>query len=379
MPDVRGLYARYGIRLPALTDGWASVRCFSGRHRDRNPSARIHLRSGGFRCFSCSAGGGVLDALELLGVDRDEARRLAVDYGILDPPKRSRRPAQPTSGAVAELPKVDSPAVAAGHGELVDYDQLSTGPAALRDRTWVYVDRVGTPVGRVRRLDLADGSKRIWQERPVGDSWAAGLDGIRLPLYQLPLILTAAREGMRVLVVEGEKAVDALDRIGFLATCNSGGAGKWRPEHTRALAGANVVAIADSDLAGRLHAIDVTEQLDAAGVTVLAPWDPFPVRRDGSDVVDYLAELAATERAVVDGIGVRDLRERLRDHLRAQLARQGPADPGSLQHSRERARFLDDPADRAELDCQACGDNRVHRVSHGLAFCPCGAYREAPA
>jgi hypothetical protein len=127
-----------------------------------------------------------------------------------------------------------------------------------------------------------------------------------------------------------------------------------------------------------LHAIDVTEQLHAAGVTVLAPWDPFPVRRDGSDVVDYLAQLAATERAVVQGIAAHALREKLRDHLHHELARLLPADPGSLQRSRERARFLDDPAGRLELDCGVCGDNRVHRVSHGLAFCPCGAYREAP-
>src|SRR5262245_41445047 len=85
---------RFGVRLPELSDGWASTRCFSGRHRDRHPSARVHLRSGGFRCFACDAAGGVLDALELLGVhDRGEARRIAVEYGILAPSQpRPRRP-----------------------------------------------------------------------------------------------------------------------------------------------------------------------------------------------------------------------------------------------------------------------------------------------
>src|SRR5262245_57685060 len=94
------MYRRYGVTLrPAPdTSDWATVRCFSGRHDDRHPSARVHLRSGGFRCFTCGAYGGALAALELLGVrDATERVRVAVDYGILDRPirPRARPPAAP--------------------------------------------------------------------------------------------------------------------------------------------------------------------------------------------------------------------------------------------------------------------------------------------
>jgi hypothetical protein len=38
-----------------------------------------------------------------------------------------------------------------------------------------------------------------------------------------------------VAVVEGEKDADSLARIGVLATCNAGGAGKWTADHAKFL------------------------------------------------------------------------------------------------------------------------------------------------
>ncbi len=56
--------------------------------------------------------------------------------------------------------------------------------------------------------------------------------------YRLPELLTAVAEGREVYVAEGEKDVDRLHREGVTATCNPGGAGKWRPEYARHFAGA---------------------------------------------------------------------------------------------------------------------------------------------
>jgi hypothetical protein len=373
MGDVTGLYRRFGVRLPGLADGWASTSCFSGLHRDRNPSARVHLHSGGFKCFGCGARGGVLDALQLLGVhDREEARRLATEYGILEAPVRRRSSSRQ--------------AIARDHQQRtkpdgrVDYDALPTGPAIRHDRTWTYVDEHGEPVGRVRRLDLAGGGKRIWQERIEGGRWLPGLNGATLPLYQLPLVRTCARQGRRVLVVEGEKAVDGLERIGLVATTNTGGAGKWKPQHSSALAGATVIAICDSDLAGRLHAVDVTESLLAAGVDVRMPLDLFELRDDGSDIVDYLSAIADSARAVgTEAAREGDLRQRLRWNLERELARQLPVDVDDLHRFVERARYVADPAGKMLLACESCGSERPQRLSHGLAYCGCGAFRVVPA
>ncbi len=376
MADVVGLYRRFGVRLPELRDGWVSTRCFAGSHQDRHPSARVNLRSGGFRCFTCGARGGALDALQLLGVrDRDEARRLAVDYGVLDPPKRPRTSVPRPEPTPRPAPAAET-APAASVGGRVDYDRLND---AVHDRAWVYVDEHGRPVGRVRRLDLTDGTKRIWQERPAGDGWLPGLDGGELPLYRLPLVLAAARQHRPVLVVEGEKAVDALDRVGLLATTNAGGAGKWRPDHTAALAGATVTVICDSDLPGRLHAMDVTVHMVAAGVDAKTPLDLFPLQNDGADLVDYLAGVADTVHAVTPGIDADELRSRLRRILERELARCLPANTDDLYRLAEHARYLNDPDGQTIVACPSCNQERPHKVSHGVAYCVCGAQQPAPA
>ena len=58
--------------------------------------------------------------------------------------------------------------------------------------------------------------------------WTWKLGKIRRVLYRLPRVLEAAQSGDGVFVVEGEKDVEALERAGVTATCNPGGAGKWR-------------------------------------------------------------------------------------------------------------------------------------------------------
>lgn len=371
-PDVIGLYQHRGVRLrppPTSLQQWTTVRCFTGAHNDRHPSARVNLRSGGFRCFACGAAGGALAALEILGVyDPDERVRLAVEYGILDEPVKPR-PKPPIPPPTPPPPVAPQP---------IDYNRLDAVPAGGRERCWTYTDAAGTPVGRVKRLDMPAG-KRVWQERPEGDQWLPGLEGRLLPLFRLPEVLEHARDGDQVLIVEGEKACDALDRIGMFATTNAGGAGKWRDDHTMALTGATVTAIVDSDLAGRLHGADVTERLDLANINARMPLDLGELRNDGYDVVDYLTGLAETLRAIQPEIDPDNLRLVLQRSLQRELGRQLPADHDALRRFVERARYIADPDGRELLECDQCRQERPHRVSHGIAFCPCGHHRPVAA
>lgn len=361
------MYLRYGIRLrpPTETAQWATVRCFAGTHQDRHPSARVHLRSGGFRCFTCGAAGGALAALELLGVrDPTERVQAAVDHGILDKPVRPRQ--RPTLiPPPTPPPPVTTP---------VDYSRVGGAPA--RERAWVYENHAGEPVGRVKRVDLPTG-KKVWQERHDNGQWLPGLDGTQLPLYRLPQVLDHAAAGLQVVVVEGEKACDALDRVGVFATTNAGGAGKWRDDHTVSLHGADVTVICDSDLAGRLHAADVTRSLLDAGATVRMPLDLYDFRNDGSDVVDHLAAITETVRAVQPDVDIDTLRTSLRRNLDREIARQLPAGIAPLQRFVERARYIADPAGYDLVDCGRCGQKRPHRLSHGIKFCPCGHHQPA--
>lgn len=111
----------------------------------------------------------------------------------------------------------------------------------------------------------------------------------RKPLYRLPEVIKAARQGGTIYVVEGEKDADALIHLGHVATCNydgaggSGSASKWRPEYTEALRGAEVIVIADRDVPGRLHASRVWTELRDAGI-VCSYAEPAL----GKDVSDHL-------------------------------------------------------------------------------------------
>jgi 5S rRNA maturation endonuclease (ribonuclease M5) len=345
----------------------------------------VNLDGGQFRCHACGSKGGVLDALQLLGVyDRDEARRLAVEYGIEGVGRRrSRKPlpgvhrGPPTPTPQQSKPKPRKRAARPEKAARIDW----TAPLPQREpeRAWVYHGPDGAAVGRVCLMGLTvDGKKIVESQRWNGTAFVSGLDGKRLPLYRLPDVLARARKGGRVIVVEGEKCVHALDKIGLLATTNPGGAGKWWPEYTRALRGASVVVFADCDHDGRMHAIRVTQELRGAGVTVSMPVDVAPYEQNGFDIYDELAAVAETIRRVPPDVPAATLPYRIRwmllDHVYAKYLRAAlPANADALREKMERMQAA--VSQRPLLHCDDCGQERPHRIAAGLAYCPCGAFR----
>jgi putative DNA primase/helicase len=109
---------------------------------------------------------------------------------------------------------------------------------------------------------------------------------VRRVLYRLPELL-AADPAAVVFVPEGEKDVDAMRALGFVATCNVGGAGKWRTEYSESLAGRHTVILADNDEPGRKHAQHVAKSLagKAKSIKILE----LPGLPDKGDVSDWLA------------------------------------------------------------------------------------------
>ena len=100
------------------------------------------------------------------------------------------------------------------------------------------------------------------------------------PLYMLPQVRKAIEDGKRIYLTEGEKDAEALQWITTgAATCNSGGAGKWRDEYAHQLRGAKRITLfRDNDEAGLIHVKTYAAKLILAGFTdidVLAPPAPF--------------------------------------------------------------------------------------------------------
>jgi putative DNA primase/helicase len=127
--------------------------------------------------------------------------------------------------------------------------------------TYDYCDADGAPLFQVCGME----PKAFRQRRPDAtalDGFTWNLKGVRQVPFRLPELTAALRDGDTVFIAEGEKDVEALRANGFAATCNAGGANKWRTEFGEYFDGAKcVVVIADKDAPGREHAADVAEKL----------------------------------------------------------------------------------------------------------------------
>ncbi|MFZ5448166.1 MAG: AAA family ATPase [Thermodesulfobacteriota bacterium] len=159
-------------------------------------------------------------------------------------------------------------------------------------KTYDYQDPTGKMVYQVCRMDPKD----FRQRRPDGKGgWIWNIAGVDRVPYRLPELLKAET----VYIVEGEKDVDRLRTLGFTATCNPGGAGKWRTEFRRFFQGKRVVVFPDNDDPGRGHAQNVARNLYGLAVVVRVVELPgLPEKGDVSDwlkaggTADQLKELA---------------------------------------------------------------------------------------
>ena len=161
------------------------------------------------------------------------------------------------------------------------------GKAALV-AAYDYRDESGNLLFQVCRLEPKDFRQR--KPDPMQpDGWTWKTTGCRRVLYRLPETLAAVQRGDAIHIAEGEKDVAALVQAGFAATCNPGGAGKWRTEYTATLKGAGVVIVADKDAPGRKHAADVAGQLQGVAATVKVIELPDVAGQPVKDAADFFS------------------------------------------------------------------------------------------
>ena len=102
---------------------------------------------------------------------------------------------------------------------------------AAPEATFDYRDEQGALLYQVLRFP----GKQFSQRRSDGNGgFVDKLGDCRRVLYRLPELMGADPDRW-VLVPEGEKHVDELIRLGFVATTNAGGAQSWKPEYAACL------------------------------------------------------------------------------------------------------------------------------------------------
>ena len=132
------------------------------------------------------------------------------------------------------------------------------------EAVYPYKDREGRPL-RGRPL-----SRQALPAAPTGPGPVQPLHlepgRLERVLYRLDELWAAYEQGVDTLhIAEGEKDVEAIFANGGIATCNPGGAGKWRPEYSQQLPPfTRILVVADEDEKGRQHARDVARSLKAS-------------------------------------------------------------------------------------------------------------------
>jgi AAA domain len=155
-----------------------------------------------------------------------------------------------------------------------------------------------------RKVNPFDRKDKQYPQNPSAgkDGWTTGkgcMDGVERILYRLPELL-AADPTEPVFICEGEKCTDAVRELGLVATCNSGGAGKFAKgggaDYLEALRGRELVILTDSDLPdpkrhgrrkGHDHEQDVALKVKPIARCVKA-FELPGVPADGGDVFDWI-------------------------------------------------------------------------------------------
>lgn len=249
--EVRSYYA---IRVPSLN--LTTHREWRGKcpvHQGTNPNFAVNSETGLAQCHSQCQRGWDLISLEqeLSGVDFPRAKEKV--YEIVGRPK---------------VP-----------WEERDFQSV-----------YDYTDEAGKLLYQVIRKV----GKKFVQRRPDNGGWIWGLGETKRVPYRLEKIRHAEFCG----IVEGEKDVLSLERIGMVATCNNGGAGNFQSQLAQYFANKHVAIFPDNDEPGREHAVKVAEILAPVAKSLkIVELPDLPPKGDVTDfvnaggTVDQLREL----------------------------------------------------------------------------------------
>ena len=306
----------YTAKCPAHQDRTASL-TLTEKQSAKDGKTRVYL--------CCHAGCANTDVMAALGitakdliVDPDPARPAAGSQAS----GRKARPAAPVNVHQAD-PKASAPAETHADPQ-PDKEELKPD-WEHPDRIYSYTDEEGRELFQVVRLHYLEGKsgKTFRQRMKATEQQKADAKAGKLKinregyvnsvpaeirdntLYRLPDVIRAIAEGKPVFVVEGEKDVETLERLGHCATCNPGGAGKWREGYSRRLAGADVIILPDNDskgndYTGQNHALDVALKLQGIAkrvrlVDIKEACPELPEKGDITDMVEIMGDVDAMD------------------------------------------------------------------------------------
>jgi DnaB-like helicase C terminal domain len=234
--------AELGIRLHGVGQEKVTNRCPMNQHKPGHWCVSVNVTKQIWHCNDDQCGGSIIDwlVLERGQTEAEVFKALAKELEASQP-----RPTPQKPQVVATYDYTDV------HGELL-YQVVRYEPKTFKQR----------------RPDKSGG-------------WIWSMEGVSRVLYRLAEVMT----GKLVAITEGEKDVESLRAIGWTATCNVGGAGKWLDAYAEFLAGKDAIIFPDNDPPGKQHAETVLKSLEGKANSIKLVRVPAPYK----DVSDYLA------------------------------------------------------------------------------------------
>ena len=165
----------------------------------------------------------------------------------------------------------------------------------LRTHTYQNMNHDNIAVKTIYRKP--DGSKTAIWHRYEGNTLVKGLNGLKMPLYHIYNLTDKTKP---IFIVEGEKDVETLEKLGYIATSSPNGAGaKWKSEYTPYFRDFDVIILADNDEVGLKSATNIAENIVTVASSVkLIPsqalYAPLKSKGDISDIVECIG----TEKVV---------------------------------------------------------------------------------
>ena len=297
--------------------------CNSGNHDHRNSDSGFSIYSnrngyGMYHCFSCDRSGDIISLYSELHEKNFESdfteicEELAKElYITLDYEDGSTF--KPVSNNQKSTVKKSSGRVF-NHVDFTPKNQDKELPESpCRERQHVYNNENGKPIAvKKMRIKRDSGKSFLWYliDPETGEfARQSGLNGLELPLYNICAVNQARTSGQTVFVVEGEKDVDTLQNLGYIATTKPNGAqNRWTENFIEPLKDLNIVILLDNDEAGAdCGKIAVTALSDVTASLKVIPsaslYPELPNKGDISDIVDIIGAERTKElldRAVAD-------------------------------------------------------------------------------
>jgi putative DNA primase/helicase len=244
-------------------------------HDDANPSLQVSERDDGSVGIHCHAGCSLGSVVAAVGLTQSDLfHDIGERQNVQTPHQECKGFVAPQSAGVFPTIRDVVETLESEHGEI---------------QHWTYEDIDGESIGFIVRWDTPDG-KQIRPLRKVEDGWVFGAPPKPRPLFGLPSLSDAER----VYVAEGEKAAEALQSFGLIASTSSGGSNAVSKTDWSPLSGKDVVIVPDNDAPGRKFADKVSEALLKLSppptvriVELTTLWPDIPVAGDAADLAEH--------------------------------------------------------------------------------------------